>query len=60
MILPHPMDDHTGFADPSKYDCDCCGKHRRCSRVWAMGIETFACDECRGIDPADYGEEREP
>lgn len=56
MAYPHPMDDATGFADPSKADCDCCGKCRRLSRVWAYGIETFACAECRG-DEDDEGDQ---
>ena len=33
--------------------CDCCGRQRELSRVWAFGIETFACEECRGNDD-DY------
>lgn len=33
-------------------NCDCCGKKRPLSRCWAPGdVETFACDECRGIEP---------
>lgn len=34
-------------------DCDCCGKNRPLSRCWASGIETFACDECRGFEEED-------
>jgi hypothetical protein len=37
--------------------CDCCGKHRPLSRCWTgvgvSGIETWACDECRGGDGED-------
>ena len=30
-------------------DCDCCGKNRKLSWTFIYGIETFACDECRGM-----------
>jgi hypothetical protein len=41
-------------------DCDCCGKRRPVSRCWAPGgLETWACDECQGIDPADYDTEKD-
>lgn len=36
-------------AEPKLARCDCCGG--RCetvSRCWYAGIETFACEECRG------------
>lgn len=34
------------------YECDCCGKKRFVSQCWTSdGLETFACDECRGVDP---------
>jgi hypothetical protein len=36
-------------AAPKLLVCDCCG--RRCetvSRCWYAGIETFACEQCRG------------
>lgn len=29
-------------------ECDCCGKLRKLTRTDYAGIETFACDECRG------------
>jgi hypothetical protein len=30
-------------------ECDCCGKMRPLARCWApVGVETWACDECRG------------
>lgn len=32
-------------------DCDCCGKHRPVSKLWAFGIETWACEECRECEP---------
>lgn len=32
-------------------DCDVCGKRRkRIGVVWAYGIETGACDKCRGLE----------
>jgi hypothetical protein len=35
--------------DP-KQECDCCGQLvASLSRCWVTGIETFACDECRGV-----------
>lgn len=38
-------------------ECDCCGKMRVCSTfVCHIGIDTTACDECRGIEPEAYGE----
>jgi hypothetical protein len=34
--------------------CDVCERqHVPVSRCWAAGIETFACDECRGIEDDD-------
>ena len=34
------------------YECDCCGRTDggAISRVWYCGIETFACDRCRGVE----------
>jgi hypothetical protein len=29
-------------------DCDCCGKEAPLSRCFSYGLETFACDACRG------------
>lgn len=34
-------------------DCDCCGKTRDLTRVVYQGMDTDACNECRGMDPAD-------
>jgi hypothetical protein len=35
---------------PKMYECDCCGKVRELTRCsTSCGIETFACDECRGL-----------
>lgn len=44
-------------AAPETAQCDCCGDMKprdEISRIWAFGIETFACDECRhdGVMPA--------
>lgn len=37
---------------PQPQECDCCGRVRLLSRCWAPGgVETFACDQCRGIEP---------
>lgn len=33
--------------------CDCCERtvpRHQVSRCWVTGIETFACDECRGVN----------
>ncbi len=30
--------------------CDCCDEYRALERCWPQGIETFACDECRGCN----------
>ncbi len=60
MNYPHPMDDKTGFEATDEEmglpltECDCCGKARVLSRCWTTdGIETFACDECRGNGDRD-------
>lgn len=44
------------MAKREKAECDCCGYFRPLSRTWAYGIETFACDQCRGW-PADEQDE---
>lgn len=32
-------------------ECDCCGRSPLVlTRCWVTGIETFACDECRGVE----------
>ncbi len=28
-------------------ECDVCGQRRLLTKCWPMGIETYACDECR-------------
>ena len=43
----NPDDEQLG--DPVG-QCDCCGKMRPLSQCWAFGIETWACEECRGDD----------
>ena len=30
-------------------ECDCCGEYAETTRCWVTGIETFACDKCRGV-----------
>lgn len=30
-------------------ECDCCGKRGAVSKCFAFGIETYACDDCRGM-----------
>jgi hypothetical protein len=29
-------------------ECDVCGRRAPLTKCWPMGIETHACDECRG------------
>jgi hypothetical protein len=38
------------FDEEPKGECDCCGRVRPLTRCWPFGMETFACDECRGVD----------
>ena len=33
--------------------CDCCGRTEWLSQCWVGELETWACDECRGIEPDD-------
>ncbi len=33
--------------------CDCCNEQRPLSQCWASGVETWACDECRGDEGDD-------
>jgi hypothetical protein len=53
--LPHgitqaDIDAHLEAAQDGFHECDCCGKVRELTRCWtSCGIETFACDECRGL-----------
>lgn len=30
-------------------ECDACGQWAPVSKTFAYGIETYACDECRGV-----------
>ena len=39
-------------------ECDCCGRRLPVSRVRVHGIETWACEECRGGDPDEQRERR--
>jgi hypothetical protein len=36
------------MSDEEPRECDCCGEMKLLSRCLAYGIETFACDACRG------------
>ena len=37
--------------------CDCCNElSRELVRCWPMGIETFACPKCRGVEENAYGD----
>lgn len=39
------------------YECDVCQKMKpNCQLISAYGMDTVTCDECRGYDPKDYGE----
>jgi hypothetical protein len=35
-------------AGPAVNQCDCCGQATELTRCEAYGIETFACEKCRG------------
>jgi hypothetical protein len=39
-------------------ECDACGERRKLAQYWVGGLETWACDECAGIEPDAY--EAEP
>ena len=49
-------------------ECDCCGASpRRLTQCWAPGgLETWACEACRGcdpcegVDPGDYDDGPDP
>lgn len=39
--------------EPELYECDCCGRMvtgEQIANVIAYGIETAACDRCRGVE----------
>lgn len=43
--------DDTVLDDEECFECDCCSRLRPLTRTWtSCGIETFACDACRGIE----------
>jgi hypothetical protein len=45
------------FADDG--ECDCCARKRPLTQCFtSCGLETWACDECRGIEP-DPDDERD-
>lgn len=31
--------------------CDCCDKRPGTRTTWQFGMEAWACDECRGVEP---------
>ena len=35
--------------DGQQRSCDCCGRNAELGMVIAYGIETWACDRCRGM-----------
>lgn len=37
--------------------CDCCERRRFLVHTWTLGAETWACQQCCGIDPRDYDED---
>jgi hypothetical protein len=41
-------------------ECDGCGKYRWLSQTWVGNLETWACDECRGIEPDAYDNGPDP
>ena len=48
------------YADEPVGECDCCGKRRPLTQCWLYrkdhyrGLETWACDECRGLEDDDH------
>ena len=38
-----------GDDDAAPAECDCCGRMAELTQTWACGLETWACDECRGV-----------
>jgi hypothetical protein len=42
------LDGDCQFCDGPLPECDCCGKPGILARCFVTGIETFACEECRG------------
>lgn len=51
---PGYWDDDEIDEAPELYECDCCGKMVEpdsISRCWPFGIETYACEKCRGVEP---------
>lgn len=36
--------------------CDCCGRDGELTKLIAFGIDTAACDACRGEEPERVGE----
>ena len=40
--------------------CDVCEKQAWLGRATVVGIETYACAECFGLDPQEFDPEPEP
>lgn len=53
MTYDHWKSTEPDYDDGTMGDCDCCSKYRPLSRCWAYGIETWACDECRGFEESE-------
>ena len=45
---PEPFKEWPPDDEDEPRECDCCGKERKLTSLFYSGIETFACDECRG------------
>jgi hypothetical protein len=55
----NPADSELGSGVECEGECDCCGRVRHLTQCWAFGnMETWACDECRSIEP-DPDDERD-
>jgi hypothetical protein len=37
--------------------CDCCERRRFLVHTWTLGTETWACQQCCGINPRDCDED---
>jgi hypothetical protein len=44
-----PNQPETEEPEPPRFSCDCCGEpSSSVTRLWVYGLETFACNKCRG------------
>ena len=54
---PHGLTERDDRDEPMRnYSCDCCGRkvtREQIANVMAYGIETAACDRCRGVEEDD-------